>query len=387
MKKIILVLLTTFLISCSGDDDTNILSGTELETAIIEKKEKLMGKWNFDSNGSASRSIATCKMNWIEFNPNRKFIFKLKVTGGKSSVRFISGYYHVTYKDPTADGVEFDKIMLFLDDVSNEYAQQQEGGDIATLSNYTFNIANLGSYEVGADFTFKPEERLLGEYCATTPQELSAFQEPLNITEVPAAESNMGKIAKLWRYTEAQSYDYDSPLNYGEGTNGLCVFYYDETKNLCINSGVPSQNCEFAQNQIREATLRITNYGSYIITFYNDGITGGGSGYNNPVSYFDGTWRRYGEPNSEGEYTQFKIIETDKLIAAESNIAKADAWSMYGVVQTLDGVNENMMFFTAPFTLEPSNPMMSTKFVMTNENVYLNGKAYLMNSCSAFVFD
>lgn len=105
------------------------------------------------------------------------------------------------------------------------------------------------------------------------------------------------------------------------------------------------------------------------------------------MSYFDGTWRRYGEPNSEGEYTQFKIIETDKLLAAESNIAKADAWSMYGVVQTLDGVNENMMFFTAPFTLEPSNPMMSTKFVMTNENVYLNGKAYLMNSCSAFVFD
>ena len=75
MKKIISVLLTTFLISCSGDDDTNILSGTELETAIIEKKEKLMGKWNFDSNGSASRSSATCKMNWIEFNPNRKFMF------------------------------------------------------------------------------------------------------------------------------------------------------------------------------------------------------------------------------------------------------------------------------------------------------------------------
>ena len=90
-------------------------------------------------------------------------------------MRFISGYYHIIHKDPTADGVEFDKIMLFLDDVSDEYVQQQEGGDVATLSYYTFDIANLGSYEVGADFTFKPE-RLLGEYCATTPQELSAFQ-------------------------------------------------------------------------------------------------------------------------------------------------------------------------------------------------------------------
>ena len=173
-----------------------------------------MGKWNFDSNGSASRSTATCKMNWIEFNPDRKFIFKLNVTGGNSSLKFISGYYHISYEDPTADGVEFDKIMLFVDDVSDEYAQQQEGGDIATLSDYTFNIANLGSYEVGADFTFKPEERLLGEYCATTPQELSAFQEPLNITEELDTDSNMALIVNNWRYLEVSSYYInDRPLN------------------------------------------------------------------------------------------------------------------------------------------------------------------------------
>jgi len=368
MKKIISVLFTIFLISCSSDDDTNILSGTELETAIIEKKEKLMGKWNFDSNGSALRSTATCKMNWIEFNPDRKFIFKLNVTGGNSSLKFISGYYHITYKDPTADGVEFDKIMLFVDDVSDEYAQQQEGGDIATLSDYTFNIANLESYEVGADFTFKPEERLLGEYCATTPQELSAFQEPLNITEELDTDSNMALIVNNWRYLEVSSYYInDRPLNYGAGTNGLCVFLHDETLRLCTNAnGAAITNCEFYGNQVVDATLSITKYGSYIITYYN--------GNSNVASYFEGTWERYGEPNSEGKYTQIRVIETEKLGAFGDTLS---TWFEYGVVNSIQYVDGGEMMFYKP---NPKLNDVRDRFIMQPE-----AAPHTLFSCPTFV--
>ena len=362
------------ILSASFDEVIYILSETELAVAIIEEEEKLMGKWNFDFNseGSASRSIATCNMNWIEFNPDRKFIFKLTVTGDNSSLRFISGYYNITYKDPTADGVAFDKIMLFYDDISDENAQQLEGGDIATLSDYTFNIANLGSYEVGADFTFKPEI-LLGEYCETTPQELSAFQEPLDITEEVDPLSYMAKIANNWRYSEATSIYIDSgnSVGYGAGTNGLCVFLYYETDRLCTNAnGETIQNCEFLGNQVNDATLSISKYGSYIITYYN--------GNSSVTSYFEGTWRRYGEPNSEGNYTQIQVIETEKLKAYGDTF---DIWLNYGVVHTIDYVDIDLgqfMFNRPDLNLNG----VKERFVMKPE-----AAPHTIFSCPAYILD
>ena len=114
------------------------------------------------------------------------------------------------------------------------------------------------------------------------------------------------------------------------------MFLHDETLRLCTNAnGAAITNCEFYGNQVVDATLSITKYGSYIITYYN--------GNSNVASYFEGTWERYGEPNSEGKYTQIRVIETEKLGAFGDTLS---TWFEYGVVNSIQYVDGGeMMFF------------------------------------------
>ena len=326
MKKTITLILAIFLINCNKNDSVfeEVLSEVEVTTAKGINYEKLSGKWNFSSSSTSAKSMASCSINWIEFisntdgtpnNSSGKFIMKLDVSDGASE--YVQGWYHIRY-DLTANDVPIDRVTLFDTQIENgSTSDGPENGNIATFTNIQFDAQGGG-----ISFTFLPESRI-SAFCSTEPvamlgEKSQIWGEEQNVTQ--GVINNLESIQGSWIFYDLDStfsnavYPEGSPVAVAEGYTHFCYWLDDKTREFCSNGtdayGLPivDASCSLLSpnlNPIRLAKVTITKSGSYFLSYYDvSGVR---------VSLIDGSWRPWGEPNSNGNYSR---IEVTKLIPA-----------------------------------------------------------------------
>ena len=326
MKKTITLILAIFLINCNKNDSVfeEVLSEVEVTTAKGINYEKLSGKWNFSSSSTSAKSMASCSINWIEFISNTdgtpnyssgEFIMKLDVSEGASE--YVQGWYHIRY-DLTANDVPIDRVTLFDTQIENgSTSDGPENGNIATFTNIQFDAQGGG-----ISFTFLPESRI-SAFCSSDPVFMSGeksqvWGEEQNVTQ--GVKNNLESIQGSWIFYDLDStfsnavYPEGSPVAVAEGYTHFCYWLDDKTREFCSNGtdayGLPivDASCSLLSpnlNPIRLAKVTITKSGSYFLSYYDvSGVR---------VSLIDGSWRPWGEPNSNGNYSR---IEVTKLIPA-----------------------------------------------------------------------
>ena len=326
MKKTITLILAIFLINCNKNDSVfeEVLSEVEVTTAKGINYEKLSGKWNFSSSSTSAKSMASCSINWIEFisntdgtpnNSSGKFIMKLDVSDGASE--YVQGWYHIRY-DLTANDVPIDRVTLFDTQIENgSTSDGPENGNIATFTNIQFDAQGGG-----ISFSFLPESRI-SAFCSSDPVVMSGeksqvWGEEQNVTQ--GVKNNLESIQGSWIFYDLDStfsnavYPEGSPVAVAEGYTHFCYWLDDKTREFCSNGtdayGLPivDASCSLLSpnlNPIRLAKVTITKSGSYFLSYYDvSGVR---------VSLIDGSWRPWGEPNSNGNYSR---IEVTKLIPA-----------------------------------------------------------------------
>ena len=315
------ITLLLLLFNCSKSDAPveEVLSEAEITTAKEINYEKFAGKWDFSSSSTSAKRIASCEMNWIEFlsntnaagtldNSSGKFIMKLDVTGGASE--YIQGWYYIRY-DLTANDVPIDRVTLFDTLIENGNAKDgPESGNIATFTNIQFDVQR------GISFTFLPESRV-GAFCSLEPVVISGEKSPnivLAQTIPQGVRNNLESIQGSWTFYDLERtfsnavYPEGSPITTAEGYTHFCYWLDDETREFCSGGnyneyGLPIVDplCSLVSNPIRMAKVTITKYGSYFLSYYD------ASGVR--VSLIDGSWRSWGEPNSNGNYSSIELTE------------------------------------------------------------------------------
>ena len=393
------ITLLLLLFNCSKSDApvAEVLSEAEITSAKEINYEKFAGKWDFSSSSTSAKSIASCEMNWIEFlsnttaagtldNSSGKFIMKLDVTGGSSE--YIQGWYHIRY-DLTANDVPIDRVTLFDTQIENgSTSDGPENGNIATFTNIQFDAQGGG-----ISFIFLPESRI-SAFCSSDPVVMSGeksqvWGEEQNVTQ--GVKNNLESIQGSWIFYDLDStfsnavYPEGSPVAVAEGYTHFCYWLDDKTREFCSNGtdayGLPivDASCSLISpnlNPIRLAKVTITKSGSYFLSYYDvSGVR---------VSLIDGSWRPWGEPNSNGNYSR---IEVTKLIPApgEGSGPASSIWEeseLFNIVGFNDDTFQNgtEMKLSSGWT-EYSIEYLNT-FTLISE-----GAEYSLYQCPQIVFE
>lgn len=320
MKIKIIILLAFLVISCSKTDPVVEIVLTDVETLEIKRisNEKITGRWNFTSPSASSKRMANCNLNWIEFVVNSDTDdksygkFYMKITFDTGSFDYFEGWYYIRYGIPTATDVPIDRITLF--DFSSPIGEAPESGNVATFTNITFDDQN------GMGFTFIPESNI-SEFCSNTRLELTAEKVAVaSLQTIPQGiRNNLESILGNWTFFDLDVTYNESPIGIAEGYTHFCYWLDDQTKKFCSDSddayGFPivDLNCTLLSpnlNPIRLAKVNITKYGSYILSYYD--VSGAG------VSMIDGSWRPFGEPDSNGNYASIEITKLTPGLGEEN---------------------------------------------------------------------
>ena len=349
IKKIHLLFAITIsllLFNCSKNDPPaeEVLSEAEITASKEINYEKFAGKWDFSSSSTSAKSMVTCNVNWIEFmlntdvirdNSYGKFNMKLDVTGGTSE--FVQGYYYIRY-DLTANDVPIDRVILFDTEIENVSTNDEpESGNIATFTNIKFDTQG------GITFTFLPEANV-SEFCSIEPVQLSAEKSPVFVPEQTIAQgvrNNLESVLGSWLFFDLGVTYNGGPVGIAEGYTHFCYWLDAETKEFCsdgydaIGQPIVDTTCSLLSptlNPIRLAKVTITKYGSYFLSYYDvSGVR---------VSLIDGTWRPWGEPDSNGNYTSIQVTKLTPGLG-EGTGPQSSIWGEYEVFSIVGFDDDN----------------------------------------------
>jgi len=289
-----------FIFSCGNN------SGSDPHLSIEEIEElteiNLVGKWKIRRPASAFGKSASglknepCNLDEIEFFEDGSYLLLVStVASGGDDKKIYRGKYGIAYTEANNE-ITLTRIVL-MDENYNTSSTVPEVGTIATLTELDLTSTNISFTVVFGEGT--------STFCTTgTAVELSGEKSEA-IAPDANEDSNHAKLTKAWRLIQISATVEGTTDPNGTQQN-LCYFLEGERQDRCEDdNGNIAEDCPYTSS----LTLLISEYGTYLFTFYN------ASG--NILSEELGDWRwRETTPS----YTEFEVKAPDETYSESSTV-------------------------------------------------------------------